>query len=155
MKHLLCLLLAAFFSLAAFAQKEQDFASRYMDLYGEKDGLECITVSPLMMQQLMRPTFIGENKDLKEVLSQIKSIQMLKCQSSQESPSLYKKAIKLVEENHERYQKYSEGKVQKIYVRRRGKTIVEMILFVDIEKMFLLIDLTGEMNEDFLDHVKK
>lgn len=53
MKRTLSLLLVMLLSLTAWAQNEQDFASRFMALYAKGTTLTCTTVSPLMMERML------------------------------------------------------------------------------------------------------
>lgn len=152
MKHLFCILMAFVLALTASAQREQDFASRYMALYGQGSGLKCITVSPLMMKQMIQSTIVGNDKDIKNILSQVKSIQML-TSTSAEADKYYEKALALAKQNPDRYKALPEN--EHLYVRRRGDTIVEMVLVMESKGLFSLINLTGEMNEDFLEKIKQ
>ena len=65
MKQLICTLIAALLSLAAWGQKEQDFASRFIALYAPGTSLQCTTVSPLMMERLLKlPKVEGDSLSL-------------------------------------------------------------------------------------------
>ena len=62
-------------------------------------------------------------------------------------------ALQLARKNPKRYKLHAEEEHKKLYVRRRGKLIVEMVLFMVSESHFSLINLTGNMNEKFLEQL--
>ena len=150
MKHLICILMAALMTMAARGQKEQDFASRYMALYAKGSSLECTTVSPLMMDKLLKLPSVEEYSTTKKVLAQIKSIRMITNANPAETALLYDNALKLARQNPKRYRLQAEEKEKKIYVRHRGKLIVEIVLLMKNDTRLNLINLTGNMNENFL-----
>lgn len=150
MKQFICILMAAFLAVAAWGQKEQDFASRYMALYAKGSSLECTTVSPLMMDKLLKLPSVEEDSTTKKVLAQLKSIRMITNANPAETALLYDNALKLARQNPKRYQLQAEENEKKIYVRHRGNLIVEIVLLMKNETRLNLINLTGNMNKDFL-----
>ena len=150
MKQFICILMAAFLDVAAWGQKEQDFASRYMALYAKGSSLECTTVSPLMMDKLLKLPSVEEYSTTKKVLAQIKSIRMITNANPAETALLYDNALKLARQNPKRYRLQAEEEEKKIYVRHRGKLIVEIVLLMKNDTRLNLINLTGNMNENFL-----
>ena len=150
MKHLICILMAALMAMAARGQKEQDFASRYMALYAKGSSLECTTVSPLMMDKLLKLPSVEEYSTTQKVLAQIKSIRMITNANPAETALLYDNALKLARQNPKRYRLQAEEEEKKIYVRHRGRLIVEIVLLMKNDTRLNLINLTGNMNEDFL-----
>lgn len=155
MKHFFAILITFLCSLAALAQNEQDFASRYMTLYGKGTTLECTTVSPLMLEKMMQLPDVEGNNQTRAILSQLKSIRMAHNADSRETNLLYSKALKLAQRNSARYKVYAQRASKRLYVRRRGKYIVEMVLFMKYDHHFQLINLTGNMTEDFLNQLLK
>lgn len=150
MKRLISLLIALVSALTIAAQGEQDFAQRYMALYAKGTSLECTTISPLMLERMMQLPDVEGSNAAKQVLSQLKSIRMVSNTAPSESTSLYAKALNLATRNGARYKPYADEQDKRLYVRRRGKYIVEMVLFMKQEKLFRLINLTGNMTDDFL-----
>ena len=150
MKQLFSLLLCTLLGLTAMAQKEQDFASRFMALHSTETSLECTTVSPVMMQRMLQLPDVEDDASLREVLTQLKSIRMVTCDDPAVSEKLFEEALQLARQNPKRYRLHAEEEHKKLYVRRRGKLIVEMVLFMVFESHFSLINLTGNMNEQFL-----
>lgn len=132
------------------AQREQDFASRYMSLYAKGTSLECTTVSPLMLERMMQLPDVEGNDHTRQVLSQLKSIRMVYNTAEHETNQLYAKALKLAQRNTARYKSYAQRQSKRLYVRRRGKFIVEIVLFMKHDHHLRLINLTGNMTDDFL-----
>lgn len=155
-KHFIGVLIAFLCSLTtSWAQNEQDFASRYMMLYGRGTSMECTTISPLMLERMMQLPDVEGNNQTRAILSQLKSIRMAHNVKQSETTALYNKAIKLAHRNSARYKVYAERANKRLYVRRRGKYIVEMVLLLKANRQFQLINLTGNMTEDFLNQLLK
>lgn len=153
MKHLLLTLLAALLSLTASAQQEQDFAARFIQLYGAEARLDCTTISPLMLERMMQLPDVEENNSTKQVLAQLKSIRMVTSTEADRADLLYDHARQLAQQNARRYRLHTEQEGRSLYVRRRGRVIVEMVLLMKMEKNFSLINLTGNMTDKFLNEV--
>lgn len=153
MKQLLVSLLLLCLPFAAAAQSEEDFASRFMKLYGEGTSLKCMTVSPVMIERMMQLPSVEENEQAKQVLSQLKTIRVVSGTSPDGAESLYAHARQLAQHNAARYKLHAEEEGKSLYTRRRGGVIVEMVLFMNMEGQFSLINLTGNMTEKFLDQL--
>jgi len=155
MKALLTTLTALLLTLAASAQKEQDFALRYMHLYGETAALSCKTVSPQMIGRMMSLTEENETA-FRQVLSQIKSIRMVQSESREEAETLYLKAEELAKANSHRYRPYAQTDDRSIYLRKRGKLIVELVMLARLpNEGFSIVNLTGNMTGDFIHALMK
>lgn len=137
-------------ALSAHAQHEQDFAERFMKLHAEKSSLQCTTVSPLMLERMMQLPDVKENEHMQQVLKQLKSIRMVHNVDERETQKLYDDALHLVTRNAARYKPYAKQQNKSLYVRKRGKIIVEMVLLMKHNKQLQLINLTGNMTEDFM-----
>lgn len=154
LKHwFVTLLLALVAAVAAHAQGggEQDFASRFMSLYGKGRAVECTTVSPLMLERMMQLPDVEGDSHTREVLKQLKSIRLVSSTAGHDVTHLYANARRLAERNALRFKLYAERAGKRLYVRRRGKYIVEMVLMMRHSGRFDLINLTGNMTDDFLD----
>lgn len=152
MKHWLATLFLLLTVFNAKAQLEEDFALRFMNLYAEKHTLECITVSPLMMQRMLRLPSVEEDGQTKKVLSQLKSIRMVVSKTAAEASECYNKAAELAKQNPQRYKLYAHNGQRMLYMRRHGGQLVEIVLFMH-NQQFSLINLTGNMTEEFLEQV--
>lgn len=152
MKHLFALLLLLLLPFAASAQKEEDFSTRF--LAGHPDTrFECTTVSPQMMERMLTLKEVEENNSVRDVLRQLKSIRVVS--SEQNADQLFDNARQLARRNNRRYEQYSANEQHSIYIRRRKDTIVEMVLLTKRDTTFILLNLTGTMNEQFMDLVSK
>lgn len=153
MKRFLFSLLLAFAPLLCMAQNEQDFSSRFMSLYGSSFSLNSTTVSPLMLERMVQLPKVEENEQMRQVLSQLKSIRMLTAQGDEDAPRLYENAKSLAQHNPSRYKLYAEQDGKQLYTRHRHDLIVEVVLFMELDGNFCLINLTGNMNEAFLEQI--
>lgn len=153
MKRTLSLLLVALLSITAWAQKEQDFASRFMALYAKGTTMTCTTVSPLMMERMLRLPSVEDNEQTKDVLKQVKSIRVVSNTSTEETVHLYEKAISLAQCNKARYHLQSEENEKKLYARRRGKVVVELVLITKQNDHLSLVNLTGNMSDKFMEQL--
>lgn len=155
MKKWLLTLILALAMLPAAAQREQDFALRYMHLYGEGTSLTCKTVSPQMIVRMMQLT--GDSAtSVRQVLSQLKSIRVVQGESEAESTKFYDKAEELAKTNSRRYTLYAQTDTRSIYLRKRGKLIVELVMLARMEEEgFSIVNLTGNMSSDFIRELMK
>lgn len=151
--RILCLLLIAICSLNAQAQNEQDFASRYMSLYAKGTSLKCTTVSPLMLEKMMSLPDVKSDDQKKTLLSQLKSIRMVDNTVKSETQRLYTNAQQLANHNGVRYKLYAQRQSKRLFVRRKDGLIVEMVLFMKYDSYFRLINLTGNMTDEFIKQV--
>ncbi len=152
MRHWLATLFVFLTALNVQAQMEEDFASRFMALHAEKHALECITVSPLMMERMLKLPSVEEDGQTKKVLSQLKSIRMVVNKTAADATECYNKAAELAKRNPQRYKLYAHNGQRMLYMRRHGGHVVEIVLFMQREQ-FCLINLTGNMTDKFLEQV--
>lgn len=153
---LLTLLIFLGVGMGASAQNERDFASQYMRLYGHDDeNLTCNTVSPLMMERIMNLDTVENNENIRSVMSQLKTIQVLTANGEDEATLHYNQAVDLARKNKKRYRLYRSNKSSSIYVRKKKNLIVEMVYVSRNHNDFRLVSLTGNMNEDFIDEIHK
>lgn len=137
------------------AQREQDFASRFMSLYGEEAALSCNTVSPIMMGRIV-PLTNDSLPALRQVLSQIKSIRVVMPTAETHVPDLLDKAEQLALNNRRRYKPYAETEGRSIYLRKRGKYVVEFVMIAGKSPNdFAVVSITGNMTESFFSELMK
>lgn len=140
-------------STSVQAQNEQDFASRYMSLYAKGTSLKCTTVSPLMLEKMMDLPDVKSDEQKKALLSQLKSIRLVNNTAKGETQKLYNNAQQLAKHNAARYKLYAQRQSKRLYVRRKDGLIVEMVLFMKHNSMLRLINLTGNMTDEFIKQV--
>lgn len=157
MRRLVTLLLVCLtMPLCMSAQTAQDFASRFMDDNAGDKNLECVTVGPKMLREITK--MAKENDDSQDMMSFFSNINSVRIINSGSSAEEYRKeALELLESSGKRYTKYgkddsSEDYGDCVWVRRRSDKIVELV-YVSMakEKEFMVLDITGQLDEDFVD----
>lgn len=148
------LLLAVAGITSAHASDEEDFASRYMKLYGENTSLQCVTLSPQMMASAVKVADSVDDVAVREALSHLHSMRVVTLAEPGQADSLHAKALDLIRQNHKRYQPYygdtGNGRVG-IWVRKKDEVILEIILVANEEAgEFSIVDVTGEMDDAFI-----
>ena len=151
MKRILIFVTLLLVSTSIFAQEEQDFASKFMEINGDSyKGLTCNTVSPYMMERIMKLDTLEDNSEIRNVLSHLKSIQIVEAKGHIVGDSLFYRATQLVEQNKRRYKLYANDDERLIYLRTRNKIIVEMVFIGNFDETFSIVNLTGNMDKSFL-----
>ena len=157
MRRLVTLLLVCLtMPLCMSAQTAQDFASRFMEDNLDDKNLECVTVGPKMLREITK--MAKENDDSQDMMSFFSNINSVRIINSGSSAEEYRKeALELLESSGKRYTKYgkddsSEDYGDCVWVRRRSDKIVELV-YVSMakEKEFMVLDITGQLGEDFVD----
>lgn len=157
MRRLVTLLLVCLtMPLCMSAQTAQDFASRFMEDNLDDKNLECVTVGPKMLREITK--MAKENDDSQDMMSFFSNINSVRIINSGSSAEEYRKeALELLESSGKRYTKYgkddsSEDYGDCVWVRRRSDKIVELV-YVSMakEKEFMVLDITGQLDEDFVD----
>ena len=108
-----------------------------------------------MMERIMRLESVEENAETLRLIKQLKSIRIVSGgETATECILLQEKANQLATRNSRRYKLYSENDNAVIYVRRKARTIVELLVINKGEgKRFNLINLTGMMSDSFIAEV--
>ncbi len=155
MRHILAILFVFLLSAVGRAQNEQDFASRFMALYGgSSPALKCATVSPDMMGQVLRLPEVKDDGETREMLSQLKTIQIVEYGGDgREAKQYFQKAVELAKRNAGRYRARVDAEDDKVYTRQRKGTVLEMVLVKKTGDTFCAISITGNMTQDFLRHL--
>lgn len=153
MKSIIFVLLFSLMGLTVQAQHEQDFVTHYMEQYGKDDGLSRLTVSPSMIKAILNIEDCKEDPEIESFLRSVRSVQVLTGLFGRHSGLHYERVEKMIGQNPGRYKMLIEHGRQKIYARRRGNAIVEVVMFMDQKEGFLLVDLTGEMTEKQLERI--
>ena len=150
MKRTLILLLSLTCNLCLWAQKQQDFAARFMQIHGKEITMECTTISPLMMERMLQLPSLETDGVNRDALKQVKTIRLVINKDKQETEHAFEQAVKLAAQNAARYVLRAENTTRRIYTRRRGENIVEIVLLTKQNGGFILVDLTGNMTDAFI-----
>ena len=145
-------------ALPAAGQREQDFALRFMKQYAaHNDQVSCTTISPAMMEKMMKVATSENQAHVKNVLSHLKSIRVVSSKPGATTDALSRKALQLMNTNTRRYQPLT-GEPPKedggLWIRSKGKTIVELVM-IDTTKGLQIVNLTGNMDRAFLQEIMK
>lgn len=147
------LLLFVLASLTALAQNEEDFASHFMAQHAQHSTLQCTTVSPLMLEKMMQLPTVENDAETQRMLKQLKSIRLVRNTQPTETQQLQTQALELIKRNAARYKLYGEQRGRHLYVRYRKNLIVEMVLIMQHDHLLHIINLTGNMSKNFLNHL--
>lgn len=142
----------------AAAQREQDFALRFMKQYAaHNDQVSCTTISPAMMEKMMKVATSENQAHVKNVLSHLKSIRVVSSKPGSETRELSRKALQLMTTNTRRYRPLTGETTTSdggLWVRSKGNTIVELVM-IDTTKGLQIVNLTGNMDRAFLQEIMK
>ena len=151
MKHFVITFWLLLLSVASFAQQELDFATKFMELNKANfNELRCCTVSPYMMERIMKLDTLEGNNNIRNILAQLKSIQIVEAHNSNNCDSLFVLATNLAKENKRRYKLYANEEEKKVYLRKRNKVIVEMVLISNPDNELNIVSITGNMDDGFI-----
>ncbi len=147
-------LLIAGWLLLSVAVVAQDFASRFMDEHKGDKNLTCISVSPKMMEEMLKAD-TEKDESMLAIISNLKSMQLLS--SSINGADYYKKAVGILNRNSHRFEPFlvfdDEKENGKIMVRRKKGEIIELVMLVNEGPQFLVINFTGNMSDKFIDEL--
>lgn len=160
MRHVLTILLVWLANMAAYAQIEDDFASRFMQSFENDTTVVCVTVSPKMMEQLTDHPKVKDNEEVKEALKKLKGLRIIKADS--EGQAYYGMATELLEGNKGRFEHvtgYVDSNVRVDFYARadsNGETEELIMLHASLpDDKLQIVDLTGDLDEEFIDVVTK
>lgn len=153
MKSVLLMCLMALLSIAVSAQ---DFASRFMAEHKGDSNLTCVTISPKMMKEIMKND-AEKDKEVMDMISNLRSMQVLT--SEVEGEKYFDAAIKVAEKNIGWFESLLSFKDKsenyQIMVRRKKDTIVELVMLMNEKNHFAVVNLTGDMNSEFIAQIKR
>ena len=141
-------LLMCWMALLSVAVSAQDFASRFMAEHKADSNLTCVTISPKMMEEIMKSDAEKDN---------LKSMQVLT--SDVEGKKYFDAALKVVEKNTGRFESFLSFKDKsencQIMVRKKKDTIVELVMLMHEKNHFAVINFTGNMSPEFIAQIKR
>ena len=153
MKRCLTLfLLAMLVQVATFAQHSPDFAEKFMQLCKNDTTVKCITVSPKMMEQLVKQQTADRPENYVQAIAKLKSMRIVTA-----SADYYQKAEDLLSKNKRRFtaeRDYRTDSQHGAFFTRKNKEgeTVELIMLYEhcTDNQLTIINLTGDIDEEFL-----
>ena len=146
------LLLAVLVQVATFAQRSPDFAEKFMTLCKNDTTVKCITVSPKMMEQLVKQQGEERPENYMQAIAKLKSMRIVSA-----SADYYQKAEDLLTKNSRRFHADRDYRTESqhgaFYTRKnkKGDTVELIMLYEDCTSSQLtIINLTGDIDEEFL-----
>ena len=127
MKRFLTLSILFVAVMSSVAQNEADFAASFMRRFGDSNTLTCNTVSPTMMERLIQSEDIDLDNQKATLPKSIRSVRIVQEKSGRKDATLYNAAAGMLDDNPKRYRLRDEYDGKKLYIRQRGKTILEII----------------------------
>lgn len=138
-------------SLMVSLVNAQDFVQLFMDAYPNDPNIKCITISPKMMQEILKNE-TGQDTNVREIISGLKSMQMIV--SSVDGENYYNSALETARRSGNRYEPFasfnSATEDYQILVRKRRDEIVEMIMLSFKDNRFTVINFTGEIKTEHI-----
>lgn len=159
MKRVLSLLIISLITVAGFAQRGQDFASKFMQQYNADSILQCVTVSPKMMEQLVKSQNTGHNEHIIQAIAKLKSARIITATEHEED--YYQMAEGLLKRNAKRFKAkrgfHNTQGYGIFYTRQsKGKTTELIMLYANKKNnKFVIINLTGNIDEEFINSLSK
>lgn len=145
-------LLTCWVFLLPFVLQAQDFTSIFLEENGVDSTLTRVTISPTMMKEILKSGDTGKDEDILEIISNLKSMQVLS--SGTNGESYFRKARKIVDDHSRRFEaylSYADGNEScQIVVRKKGGSIVELIMLMVEEDRFAIINFTGRIKPEFI-----
>ena len=155
MRRALCLLTIMLAVVTAQAQRGQDFASKFMLMHQNDTAVQCVTVSPKMMEQLLKSPAENRNGHIMQAIAKLKSARIVK--ANQHSDDYYLKAENLLKRNAQRFvfeKEFKNGpKHGSFYKRknRKGDTVELIMLHEDVQTgQLIIVNLTGNIDNEFI-----
>jgi len=158
MRRALCLLTLIVCCALAHAQGSLDFASKYMQQCEGDSTLQCITVGPKMMEQIIKGTVPQRHEDLMPLLEKLKSAQIVT--ALEEPEAHYNQAEALIKQHAGRFSHkgdFDHDKMQgSFYTRddRDGHT-VELVMLSRMKPAdtFIIVNITGDIDQEFINRI--
>ena len=139
-------------TISTVALSAQDFATRFMASHKQDANVTCITISPTMMEKILKVDAVEKDDNMTDVISNLKSMQLLTSQVK--VLHYYNDAMQIIEKNSDRFEPYLSFKGEKeeckIMIRKNKGVIVEMVMLSHKRHQFSVINLTGNMNQEFI-----
>lgn len=156
MKRVLLIVCTTVFTAAT--AMAQDFVSKYMQECKHDTVLHCISVSPKMMEEVLKTDAENEEQEeMRRIMANLRSMQIVSAKTNGEF--YFAKAEEMVEKNVNRFEpflSYNDSIENcRIMVRKKEGIIIELVMLSHIDDYFRVINFTGNMNDEFIDSLAK
>lgn len=146
------LLMALMGTTGLHAQTSPDFAQKFMTLCKKDSTVNCITISPKMMEQLVKQQADGRPENITQAIAKLKSARIVNTTAEH-----YQKAEGLLLKNKQRFQVVKNFETDEAYgafysrKNKEGNTVELVMLRVDtVQNTLTIVNLTGDIDEEFL-----
>ncbi len=152
LQQLIILFVGLLLNITVWAQHSPDFAEKFMTLCQGDTNVTCVTVSPKMMEQLVKHQDESHPNDMAQAFAKLKSARIVNGHTAH-----YQKAEQLLQKNKKRFKTDHEFRTEEqygaFYTRkdRDGNTVEFIMLCAEPQQdRFTIINLTGDIDEEFL-----
>ncbi len=129
----------------------QDFTSLFLKGQPSDSAFVHITIGPRMMEEILQVDSPADN-ELYCVIANLKSMRMLSAEA--EGAVYYAQALEILDRYPKRFQLLYPLQQETgdccLIIRKKKKAIVELVLLVNKNNQFTVINFTGNMNEKFI-----
>lgn len=161
MKRAICIIAILLTAIGgASAQRGQDFASRFMQQCDGDTAVQCITVSPKMMEQLTKQADTSHNENMAQAIEKLKSARIVT--ASTQGEDYYQIAENLLKRNPQRFHHYKSYRTERahgaFYTRKlkSGSTVELIMLHSSTEsRRMVIVNLTGDIDDEFINSLTK
>lgn len=165
---LFCLILSLVLPLRISAESITDFVALLLNNLEEEqetvqnEDFNCITVSPTMMDKVLKmiqkKSTDDNGEQIQKILPNIKSMRIFS--ATKHPGKYYAEATELLSKKAKNYKpfKVDEKKKEKpcVWIRKNGNKVVEMVVLdKKNEEGLHIINITGNMNKAFVDELLK
>lgn len=158
MKRALCFIIAAVMAASVSAQGVQDFASRFVEECDVDTAVQCVTVSPKMMEQLTKKAGEDNNDNMAQAIQKLRSARIVT--TSTRSEAYFRQAENLLKKNAQRFTHNKDYRSSNghgtFYTRktRNGDTVELVLLHADTDSdVLVIVNLTGNIDEEFISSI--
>lgn len=158
MKRVLCFIYIIMLACSANAQKTIDFATKFMRECKGDSILQCVAVSPKMMDMMTRQQNQNHNDRMVQAIQKLKSAQIITANTN--GMVYFAQAETLLKRNAKRFKmskEYGDNNKKGVFYSRQlknGKTVELVLLHVNDGKL-VIVNLTGDIDEEFVNMLTK
>lgn len=160
MKRIPVFVVAILVTICTYAQRGQDFASRFMQQCEGDTAVQCVTVSPSMMEQLTKQADASHNEHIAEAIEKLKSVRIVT--ASVHGGDYYQMAENLLKRNAQRFHHDKSYRTDHSYGAFYSRNLksgskVELIMLHADTKIgrLVIVNLTGDIDDEFINSLTK